>query len=339
MGRCRRARPRVCERIPRSRRAQGRQRRSPRAQHPELGLARLRARADRCRRHSGVRLELVPRRRLSPRTLGGGRDRVRGRRSARQGRGRLRRAPGAATRHHVSRPRRARRARARPRRIAPDRTRRRDSRGHRGRPVHDHLHVRDDRAAQGLHALEPQLLRDGERRRPHARLLPRRRPDAPVPAPRPQLRAADAAARREGRFHDRVPLGPAARRRGAAAGAADAASERATCVREGVLVRPVPVRRDDGCTTQAHRLGARRRARGQQPRGARRAGTSRAARQARRSPTVSSSRRSARPSEAASGCPARAERRSRRRSPSSSTPSACGSRRGTASPSAPRRAA
>ena len=36
----------------------------------------------------------------------------------------------------------------------------------RGRPLHDHLHVRHDRPAEGLHAQPSQLLRDGERRRP-----------------------------------------------------------------------------------------------------------------------------------------------------------------------------
>ena len=38
---------------------------------------------------------------------------------------------------------------------------------------------------KGCMLSQPQLLRDGERRRPDARLLPRRRPDAPVPARSP----------------------------------------------------------------------------------------------------------------------------------------------------------
>ena len=39
----------------------------------------------------------------------------------------------------------------------------------RGGPLHVHLHVRDDRAAEGLHDPPPQLLRDGRRRRRAAR--------------------------------------------------------------------------------------------------------------------------------------------------------------------------
>ena len=84
---------------------------------------------------------------------------------------------------------------------------------------------------------------------------------------RPQLRATDAAARREGRFHDCVPRGPAARRRRATAGAADAASERPTVYEK--VYSAVQSRFDttSGATTQAHRLGARRRPRGQRSRG------------------------------------------------------------------------
>ena len=49
-----------------------------------------------------------------------------------------------------------------------------------------------------------------ERRRPDAGVLPAGRPHAPVPPARPQLRAVDAAARREGGFHDRLPRRSAA---------------------------------------------------------------------------------------------------------------------------------
>ena len=83
----------------------------------------------------------------------------------------------------------------------------------------------------------------------------RGRPHAPLPPARAQLRAADAAARRERRVHDRLPRRPAPRRRGAAAGAADAASERAARLREGVLRRPVPVRRGDGRATRGSSTG------------------------------------------------------------------------------------
>ena len=43
------------------------------------------------------------------------------------------------------------------------------------RPLHLHLHVRDDRAAEGLHDLAPQLLRDGRGRRRPAELHGARR--------------------------------------------------------------------------------------------------------------------------------------------------------------------
>ena len=48
--------------------------------------------------------------------------------------------------------------------------------GRRGGPLHLHLHVGDDRPAEGLHDPPPQLLRDGGRRRPDAAAvrLPRR---------------------------------------------------------------------------------------------------------------------------------------------------------------------
>ncbi len=44
-----------------------------------------------------------------------------------------------------------------------------------GRPLHLHLHVRDDRAAEGLHDLAPELLRDGRGRRRPAQLHRARR--------------------------------------------------------------------------------------------------------------------------------------------------------------------
>ena len=69
------------------------------------------------------------------------------------------------------------------------------------RPVHLHLHVGNDRAAEGLHDPAPQLLLDGRGRRRDPRLLRVRRRDAPVPAARAQLRAADAPERPVLRLH------------------------------------------------------------------------------------------------------------------------------------------
>ncbi len=58
-----------------------------------------------------------------------------------------------------------RRARARLRGGEPDGARRRHRRDRRGGPLHHHLHLGDDRPAEGLHAAPSQLLRDDERRR------------------------------------------------------------------------------------------------------------------------------------------------------------------------------
>ena len=146
---------------------QGRQRRAPRPEQPRLGARRLRARADRRGRHPRLRVEL---RRATSATSS------RTRRpsaivcedadAAREGRGGLGGAPrrcSTCSRTTTSKgwPRTAATSRRRTRR-----SRRRHGGDRRGRPLHDHLHVGHDRAAEGLHALEPQLLRDGERRRP-----------------------------------------------------------------------------------------------------------------------------------------------------------------------------
>ncbi len=114
--------------------------------------------------------------------------------------------PSLRARPHLSRPRRTRGARRRLRGREPGGARRGDGGRDRRRPLHDHLHVRDDRAAEGLHALEPQLLRDGHRRRPDGDdLLPARRRHASLPPARAQLRAVDALARGARGVHDRVP--------------------------------------------------------------------------------------------------------------------------------------
>ena len=102
-------------------------------------------------------------------------------------------------------PRRAPCARPRARRETPRRGRAGSSTDRRRRPLHVDLHVRDDRAAEGLHDPQPQLLRHGRHDRRDRVLLP---PDgclAAVPAARAQLRPADAPARGAPRIHDRVP--------------------------------------------------------------------------------------------------------------------------------------
>ena len=277
----RRARARLRERLPRAWRAEGRQRRAPRPQQPRLGARRLRARADRRRGHPGLCVELGARRRLPPLALGGRGDRLRGRDTAREGRGGLGRAAVAAARAHVPRPRRPRDARTRLRGHEPRRTRRRHFSDRRGGPLHDHLHLGHDRPTQGLHALESQLPRDGDRRRPDGGdVLPPGRRHAPLPPPRPQLRAADAAARGARRLHDRVPRRPAAGGGGAAAGPPDAPAERSARVREGAHGRAGEVRRRDGRQATLDRLGAPDRARGEPARERGRARAGRAAPQA-----------------------------------------------------------
>ena len=168
--------------------------------------------------------------------------------------------PRARARPHLPRPRRTGRARRRLRAHPSRCSRRRVVRHRRGRPLHDHLHVGDDRPPEGLHAQPSQLLRDDERRRLDAGPLPRGRRHAPVPAARAQLRAADAPHGCLRRVSDRVPPRPAAGRGGDARGAAERAAERAARLREGVRRGAVPLRRGDGREAAAHRLGATDRA-------------------------------------------------------------------------------
>ena len=143
--------------------------------------------------------------------------------------------------------------------------------------------------------------------------------------------------RRVRRLHDRLPRRPAAGRRGAPAGAADAAPERPARVREGPRGGGRALRRGDGVKRRlidwaapVGREVSRLESEGKPiPRGLARSAAS---------PTASSSRRCASASVGACASRSRAERRSRRRSPSSSTRSASGSWRATGSPSARRRA-
>ena len=61
-------------------------------------------------------------------------------------------------------------ARGRARGRAPERAPRGRGAGRGGRSLHLHLHIRHDRAAEGVHDLAPQLLRDGRSRRRPAEL-------------------------------------------------------------------------------------------------------------------------------------------------------------------------
>ena len=155
---------------------------------------RLRARPDRRDRRPGLREQLAARRRLRDRPLGVGRRPGRGRRAAGEDRGGARRPAAASGTFSPSRTcPSSRRADA----STPPRTRRRstdaEAAGRRGRPVHLHLHLGDDRPAQGLHDPPPQLLRDGGRAWTSCRAAVRRarRHAAPLPPARPQLRPPD----------------------------------------------------------------------------------------------------------------------------------------------------
>ena len=256
MGGSGRAHPGLRERLACTRRPQGRRVRDPRAERPRLGAYGLRARARRRGRRPDLREQRAARRRVSPGALGGSRGRLRRRRPAREGRGGHGRAAEPPARAHVPRSPRARRARPRLRGGEPDRARRGVGGDRRGGPVHHHLHLGDDRAAEGLHAPPPQLLRDGERRRLDGGPLPRRRPDAPLSPARAQLRAADAPDRRLRGLPDRVPARPASRRRGDARGPPDRAPQRPPRVREGLFGRAGALRRGHGHEAAADRLGA-----------------------------------------------------------------------------------
>ena len=270
-----RASERLCQRAPGARRWKGRHVRDPRAQHPRLGARRFRTGADRRRGRPRLRLQLRARRRVPALPLGSRGNPLRGRRAARQGRGRLGRADRSRARADVPRSRRPGHARPRLRGDESD-SARRCLGGDRGeRPLHDHLHVGHDRAAEGLHVEPSELLRDGERRRPDGQLLPRRRPHAPLPPARAQLRAVDAPDGCVRRVPDRSPSRPASRRRGAAAGAPDDSPERPARVREGAHGGTGALRRGDGPEATAHRLGAPDRTPGEPARGRRRAGASR----------------------------------------------------------------
>ena len=133
--------------------AQGRRRSRCSREQPRLGARRFRARADRRGGSPGVRVELLARRRLPARPLGSRGDRLRGRttssRRSRPSRTSSRRLKHVLTYHDLDG---LAAARPRLRRRAPGCAGRGVGGRRRGRPVHDHLHVGDDRAAEGLHA-------------------------------------------------------------------------------------------------------------------------------------------------------------------------------------------
>ena len=259
------------QRAARARRAQGRRLRDPRPDEPRVGAVRLRARADRRGRRGDLREQLAEGLPLRARALRRGRRAGRGRGTARKARRRL-----ARPRADVRRPRRAARPRARVRRQQPDGARRGRGTGGRGRSLHLHLHLGHDRPAQGLHDPPPQLLRDGDLRRPRAGVRLRRRRDAALPAARAQLRPADAPARRAQGLHDGLLPGSVAYRRGDAGRAADAAAERAEALREGAHGGAGAVRSGAGAAATAARLGPGGRAAGERAAPARRAAHARA---------------------------------------------------------------
>ena len=185
---CRRHR----ERPARPRRPQGRRVRHPRVDESRVVPVRLRARPDRRDRRTGVREQLGPRCRLRPRARGGGGSAGRGRRAARQDRVGARGVADDRASAHVRRPAGVGGPGSRVRGDDSGGARRGRGARRRGGALHLHLHLRYDRAAEGLHDPPPQLLRDGDRRRQDGTAV--RRPGghaAPLPAARAQLRAAD----------------------------------------------------------------------------------------------------------------------------------------------------
>ena len=168
--------------------------------------------------------------------------------------------------------------------------------------------------------------------RPDRELLPPERRPAPLPAARTQLRAAHAPAGRAPRLHDRVPARPAPHRRGDAGGEADRPPDRAARAGEGAHRGHRQLRGRNGRQAPADRLGARRGPAGEPAPPAARAGPEAAWRSNTGSQTGSSTRRSRSAWVGGSAPRSRGARRSRRRSPSSSTRWTSSSSRATARP-------
>ena len=292
MGRGRPARRRPRERPPRPRGEEGGRLLDPRLDHARVVPVRLRARPDRGDRRPRLREQLGPRRRLRDRSLGGGRRSGRGRRAAgedRVGAGRPRRSP---PRSHLRGLARAGGARPRARRRPSAGPHRGRGGSRRGRPVHLHLHVGDDRPAQGLHDPPPQLLRDGGRGRQDAEQLRRpRRHTAPLPSARPQLRPPDPPPGAICRVHARPVPRPAACRRGTCRSAPDHLPERAARLREDPHRGRLRPRRRRRPEARDRRMGAPRRHGRQPPAPGRRVDSARPRAPACGSQTASSTRR------------------------------------------------
>ena len=309
----------------RARRREGRFLRDPRADPARVGAPRLRPRPDRSRRGADLPVEHRDRGLLHPRALERRRLPGRRRRAARQDRGRAPRA-----RLHARDTRRASCARPRARVGSPGRPGRGARPDRRRRPLHVHLHVRDDRPAQGLHDPQPQLLRDGRKDRPDRELLPPERRPAPLPAARTQLRAAHAPAGRAPRLHDRVPARPAPHRRGDAGGEADGPPDRAARAGEGAHRGHRELRGRNRRQAPTDRLGARGGPAGEPSAPAARAASRGSWRSSTGSQTGSSTRRSRSAWAGGSAPRSRGARHSRRRSRSSSTRWTSSSSRATA---------
>ena len=200
----------------------------------------------------------------------------------------------------------------------------------RGRSRDAHLHVGDDRPAEGLHAHAQEPRRRRAPRRPGARRGKRRHPA--LPAARAQLRTPRAPVGRALRRDGRVLRRGDARARGAPDRPPHRAAGGPARLREDPFER---ARRDRAQRRREARdrpLGAPRR-RGCEPAPPRRQARPDAAAPAgRASPTGSSSRRSGSGSAAGSASASPARRRSASTSSSSSTRSGCSSSRATGSP-------
>ena len=238
--------------------AQGRRVRDPRPHAARVGALRLRARRSSAR--SAPRSTRTARRATAPTCSSTPRRSAsssRTRSSARSSTASRRRA-----RAHVRRPRRARAsAAARSPREHPDALDAGGGRGRRGRPLHLHLHVGDDRAAEGLHDHAPQLLRDGARRSTRSTTSSAQGDTMLLYLPlahnfgRLMHLAAPTPATRSRSCPDPLRVGEAL-----AAGPADGAAERPARVREGARGRRRAVRRADrrrgaGSSTGRSRVG------------------------------------------------------------------------------------
>ena len=192
------------------------------------------------------------------------------------------------------------------------------------RPVHVHLHLRHDRAAEGLRALARQLPlgRDDVRGGEHP---PRGRPRLPLPAARALVRAADRADRDRPRRHDRL-LGRRSEghRRRADGGQAALPAVGPADLREDLHARHLERRPGEDPRRHAAR------AQGPRAPGGRASRSRTSSRRCSTRPTRSCSPTSATCSAAGCARPPAARRRSRRRSSSSSTPAACRCSRATA---------